>query len=70
MFVWLHDNGRFSTFEARLPSVSPFYTFLVYVSDGVMFIALGPQVVSQAPQCLRIYEIHVVAAFGASLSGR
>ena len=42
-----------SSFQRRSSSASSFYASLLQAIDGVMSLALCPQVVSQAPQHLR-----------------
>ena len=51
--VHLIDDGPLSSFQERLSSASSFHTFLLQVIDGVMSLALCPQVVSQASQHFR-----------------
>ena len=48
--VHLTDDGHLSSFQERASSASSFHTFLLQATDGVMFLALCPQVVSQASQ--------------------
>ena len=48
--VRLVDDGPLSSFQGRSSSASSFYASLLQAIDGVVFPALCPQVVSQAPQ--------------------
>ena len=52
----LIDDDPFSSFQGRLASTSSFNTFLLQAINGVMSLALCPQVVSQAPQHFRSSE--------------
>ena len=45
-FVWLRDNVPLSSFQGRLSSASSFHASLIQVVDGVMSLALCPQVES------------------------
>jgi len=54
--VRLIDDDPFSSFQGRLASTSSFHAPLLQVIDGVMSLALCPQVVSQAPQHFRSSE--------------
>ena len=47
--VRLIDDGSLSPFQGRLTSSSSFHASLLQAIDGVMSLALCPQVVSQAP---------------------
>ena len=46
----LTDGGPLLSFQGRSPSASSFHTFLLQAIDGVMSVALCPQVVSQTSQ--------------------
>ena len=48
--VRLIDDGPLSSFQGRSSSASSFHASLLQMIDGVMFLALCRQVVSQAPQ--------------------
>ena len=48
--VRLIDDGPLSSFEGRSSSGFSFHASLLQAIDGVMFLALCPQVVSQASQ--------------------
>ena len=51
------NDGPFSSFKKEFSSsASPFHACLRQALDGVMFLALCPQVVSQAPQHFRSSE--------------
>ena len=50
------DDGPLSSFQGRSSSASSFNASLLQVIDGVMSLALRPQVVSQAPQHFRSSE--------------
>ena len=50
VFVWLHDDGRLSSFEGRSSCASSSHASLLQVIDDVMSLALYSQVVSQTPQ--------------------
>ena len=52
----LIDYGPLSSFQGRSFSASSFHASLLQVIDGVMSLALCPQVVSQAPQHFRSSE--------------
>ena len=52
----LIDDGPLSSFERRYFSASSFHASLLQAIDGVMSLALCPQVVSQAPQYFRSFE--------------
>ena len=52
----LTDSGPLLSFRGRSPSASSFHTFLLQAIDGVMSLALCPQVVSQASQHFRSSE--------------
>ena len=53
--VRLTEDGPLSPFQGRSSSVSSFHASLLNAINGVMSLALCPQVVSQAPQhCLVI----------------
>ena len=54
--VLLIGDGPLSSFQGRSSSASSFHNSLLQAIDGVMFLALRPQVVSQAPQHLRSSE--------------
>ena len=47
------DDGPLSSFQGRSSSASSFHASLLQAVDGVMSLALYPQVVSQAPQHFR-----------------
>ena len=49
-FQCLIDDGPLSSFQGRSSSTSSFHACLLQAIDGVMSLALCPQVVSQAPQ--------------------
>ena len=51
--VHLTDDGPLSSFQGRLSSASSFHAFLFQTINGVMSLALCPQVVSQASQHFR-----------------
>ena len=51
--VRLTDDGPLSSFQRRSSSASSFHTFLLRAIDGVMSLALCPQVVSQTAQHFR-----------------
>ena len=55
--VCLTDNGLFLPFQGRLPSSSSFYASLLQAVNGVMSLALCLQVMSQAPQHFRSFEM-------------
>ena len=48
--VRLTDDGPLSSFQGRSSSASSFHASFLQAIDGVMCLALSPQVVSQAPQ--------------------
>ena len=48
--VGLIDDGPFTSSKGRSLSASSFYAALLQAIDGVMSLALCPQVVSQDPQ--------------------
>ena len=48
MFVSVMDDGPFSSFQGTSSSASSFYPTFVQAIDGLMSLALRPQVVSQA----------------------
>ena len=50
------DDGPLSSFQGRSSSASFFHASLLQAIDGVMSVALCPQVVSQAPQHCRFSE--------------
>ena len=50
------DDGPLSSFQGRLSSASSFNASLLQTISGVMFLALCPQVVSQASQHFRSSE--------------
>ena len=52
----LIDGGRLSSFRGRSSNASSFHAFLLQAIDGVMPLALCPQVVSQSPQHFRSSE--------------
>ena len=52
----LTDDGPLSSFQGRSPSVSSFHASLLQAIDGVMSLALCPQVVSQTSQHFRSSE--------------
>ena len=54
--VRLTDNGHLSSFQGRLSSASSFHVSLLQAIDGVMPLALCPQVVSQSPHHFRSSE--------------
>ena len=56
MSVCLIDNNFLSSFQGKLSSTCSFHASLLQVADGVMSLALCPQVVSQAPHHLRSSE--------------
>ena len=65
------DNGPFSSFQTKSVSASSVYASFLQAIDGVLSLALCPQVASQAPQHVRSSERHkplVVVALAASLS--
>ena len=49
----LTDSGPFGPFQKRLTSISSFCASLLQMTDAVTSLALGLQVISQAPQCFR-----------------
>ena len=55
-FQCLSDNGLLSSFQGRSSSASSFHAFLLQAIDGVMSLALCPQVVSQTSQHFRFSE--------------
>ena len=54
--VRLIDDGRLSSFQGRSSSSSSFHVSLLQAIDGVMSLALCPQVVSQTSQHFRSSE--------------
>ena len=50
LFVRLTDDGALSSFQGKSSIASCFHTSLLQATDGVMFLALCLQVVSQASQ--------------------
>ena len=54
--VCLIDDGPLSSFQGRSSSTSSFNASLLQVIDGVMSLALCPQVVSEASQHFRSSE--------------
>ena len=56
--VRLTDDGPLSSFQGRSSSASSFHASLLQAINGVMSLALCPQVVSQAPQHFRSSGIH------------
>ena len=54
--VRLIDDGPLSSFQERSSSVSSFNASLLQATNGVMSLALCPQVVSQASQHFRSFE--------------
>ena len=54
--VRLTDDGPFSSFQGRSSSASSFNASLIQAINGVMFLALCPQVVSQASQNFGLSE--------------
>ena len=54
--VRLIDDGPLSSFQGRSSSASSFNTSLLQAINGVMFLALCPQGVSQAPLYFRSSE--------------
>ena len=55
--VHLIDDGPLSSFQERFLSASSFRASLLQATDGVMFLALSPRVMSQAPQHFRSSEM-------------
>ena len=66
------DDGPLSSFQGRSSSASSFNASLLQVIDGVMSLALRPQVVSQAPQHFRSSEKQAIVrvALPSNLSAR
>ena len=58
-----YDDGPLSSFQGRSSSASSFQASLLPAIDGVPSLALYPQVVSQAPQLVKV-------ALPANLSAR
>ena len=54
--VRLTDDGPLSSFRGRSSSASSFHASLLQAIDGLVSLALCPQVVSQAPQHFRSSE--------------
>ena len=54
--IRLMDDGPLSSFQGRSSSASSFNASLLQAIDGVMSLALCPQVVSQAPEHFRSSE--------------
>ena len=55
-FLYSSDDGPLSSFQGRSLSTSSFHASLLQAIDGVMSLALHPQVVSQASQHFRSSE--------------
>ena len=53
------DDGPLSSFQRRSSSAFSFHASLLQTIDGLMFLVLCPQVVSQAPQRFRSWETQV-----------
>ena len=57
--VRLIDDGPLVFFKKDRRAFSSFHASLLHAIDGVMFLALCPQAVSQAPQHFRSSETQV-----------
>ena len=54
--VGLIDDGPFSSYQGRSLSASSVYASLLQATDGVMSLAVYPQVVYQAPKYFIIFR--------------
>ena len=57
--VRLTDDGPLASFQGTSSGGSSFHASLLQAIDGVMSLALCPQVVSQAPQHFRSSETQI-----------
>ncbi len=55
--VRLIDNGPFSSFQGRSSSASSSHASILQANNGVMFLALCLQIVSQAPQHVSVINM-------------
>ena len=71
-FQCLIDDGPLSSFEGRSSNAFSFHASLLQAIDGVISVALRPQVMSQAPQYFRSSEKHPTceSCFPAIVSAR
>ena len=70
--IRLIDDGPLSSFRGRLSSASSFHVSFLQTIDGVMSLALGPQVKSQVLQHFKSSETKTTCegCFPVSLSAR